>query len=90
MTLHNLRILDLSLKNIVSEGNMSGYGENWPGMVRPDLSQLDWSKIGKIRSTDLEMSGSPKKRSKLIQPFDEKKIDSKLKKRPTNIFVPDG
>ena len=70
------------------EGNMAGYGENWESLVRPDLANLDWSKIAKIRSVDLD-SPMPK-RSKMIQPFDEKKLGKKLKKRPTNIFVPDG
>jgi hypothetical protein len=70
------------------EGNMAGYGENWESLVRPDLADLDWSKLGKIRSVDLD-SPLPK-RSKMIQPFDENRLSKKSRKRPTNIFVPDG
>ena len=70
------------------DGNMSGYGDNWEATVRPDLSKLDWNKIGKIRNVDLD--GPLPKRPKKLRPFDEKTVDPKMLKRPKNIFVPDG
>jgi hypothetical protein len=70
------------------EGNMASYGDNWEATVRPDLSQLDWNKIGKVRAADLD--GPLPKRSKLIRPFDQSCVDQKFLKRPTNVFVPDG
>jgi hypothetical protein len=52
------------------DGNMAAYGDHWEATVRPDLSKLDWAKIGKVRAVDLD--GPLPKRSRPPRPFDEK------------------
>lgn len=61
---------------------MSGYGENWENAIKPELDNLEWSKISKVRSVDLDY---PLPKKPKILPICEKMLE-----RPKNVHIPDG